>query len=137
MLMCYNIEEMEGVGPRYFELLHAQGIFTTDDLLNRGSTRYGRQVLSKATGISQVLLLQWVNRCDLFRIKGVALQFAELLEGAGVATLKELKSRNACILADRMKDVNGLRHVCSKTPKANVIEQWIEQAKSMQPMVMY
>ena len=137
MLMCYNIEEMEGVGPRYFELLHAQGIFTTDDLLNRGSTRFGRLALSKATGISQVLLLQWVNRCDLFRIKGVAIPFAELLEGAGVETLKELKSRNAGVLADKMKYINGLRHICSTPPKAKVIEQWIHQAKSLQPMVVY
>lgn len=137
MLMCYNIEEMDGVGPRNFELLHAQRIYTTDDLLNRGSTRFGRQALSQATGISQVLLLQWVNRCDLFRIKGIAIQFAELLEGAGVANLKELKSRNARILADKMKYVNGLRHVCNTTPKAKVIEQWIKQARTMQPMVMY
>lgn len=137
MLMCYNIEEMEGVGPRYFELLHAQGIYTTDDLLNRGSTRFGRQALSRATGISQVLLLQWVNRCDLSRIKGVAIQFAELLEGAGVGDLRELKSLNAKNLAEKMKQVNSLRHGCIKTPKANVIAQWIEQARSMQPMVMY
>ena len=39
-------------------------------------------------------ILKWVNMADLYRIKGVGSEYSELLEAAGVDTIKELRNRN-------------------------------------------
>ena len=95
--MSRSIQDVEGIGPKYAEILRQQGIDTTDKLLHVGGSRAGRVELAEKTSINESRILKWVNMCDLFRIKGVAGQFAELLEGAGVDTVKELRNRNALI----------------------------------------
>ena len=86
--MKYNIIDIEGVGDAYAEKLKAAGIKTVDGLLEAGATAKGRKNLAETTGISEKLILRWVNHADLFRINGVGPQFAELLEAAGVDTVK-------------------------------------------------
>jgi predicted flap endonuclease-1-like 5' DNA nuclease len=135
--MTRNIQEVEGIGPKYAELLKQQGIDTTTRLLEIGCTRPGRKELAEKTSINEASILKWVNMCDLFRIKGVAGQFAELLEGAGVDTVKELRKRNADNLALQMSEVNEAKHLCKTTPSARTVTGWIQQAKSMEPMVTY
>ena len=87
--MAYKIEQVEGIGEAYAAKLKKAGITTTDELLAKCATRSGRDKVAEATGISPKLILKWTNHADLFRIKGVAGQFAELLEAAGVDTVKE------------------------------------------------
>lgn len=135
--MSRKIQDIEGIGPTYSKILVAQGISTSDDLLETCGSRKGRKELAKNTSLSESNILKWVNMCDLFRINGVASQFAELLEGSGIDTIKELRTRNAENLAEKMKQVNNKKHLCKMTPSANTITQWIEQAKDLQPMVSY
>ena len=97
--MSRSIQNVEGIGPKYAELLGREGIKTTAKLLEIGRDRSGRKVLAEKTAINEKNILKWVNMCDLFRINGVAGQYSELLEGAGVDTVKELRNRNAENLA--------------------------------------
>ncbi len=135
--MTRKIQDVEGIGPKYAELLKQQGIDTTARLLEVGGNRSGRKELAEKTTINESSLLKWVNMCDLFRIKGVAGQFAELLEGAGVDTVKELRNRNAENLAEKMAEVNNVKHLCKATPSTKTVANWIEQAKNMEPMVTH
>ena len=135
--MARNIEDVEGVGPKYAELLRQHGIGTTEKLLQAAGDRSGRKDLSEKTSINESYILKWVNMCDLFRIKGVAGQYAELLEGSGVDTVKELRHRNADNLAVQLSEVNESKHLCKSNPSAKVVADWIEQAKGLDPMVTY
>ena len=91
--MGYKIDQIEGIGATYAEKLQAAGVKTTEDLLEKCAAKKGRAALAEETGISEKLILKWTNHADLFRINGIAGQFAELLEAAGVDTVKELRHR--------------------------------------------
>jgi predicted flap endonuclease-1-like 5' DNA nuclease len=135
--MTKSIKEIEGIGPAYAERLVQAGLATTGRLLEAGATKKGRQAISRQSGISEKLILNWVNMCDLFRISGVAGQFAELLEASGVDSVKELRHRNAENLAAKMKEVNEQKHLCKVSPGVTVVEKWIEQASALDPVVTH
>lgn len=135
--MAKNIQDIEGIGPKYAEILSAQGIKTTENLLQEGATRTGRKNLATQTEISDKLILKWVNMCDLFRINGVAGQFAELLEDAGVDTIKELRNRNPDNLAVKMAEVNSTKKLCKVSPSSVMVSKWVEEAKILEPMVSH
>jgi len=132
-----NIQDIEGIGPKYAGMLKLHGIDTTDKLLQAGGNRPGRKELSEKTSINESNILKWVNMCDLFRIKGIAGQFAELLEGSGVDTIKELRNRNAANLSLQMAEVNEAKNLCKSTPSEKIVALWIQQAKSMESMVTH
>ena len=132
-----TLESIEGIGPKYADMLKAAGIANTGQLLVAGSEPLGRKVLAERSGINETLILKWVNMSDLFRIKGVAGQYAELLETAGVDTVKELRNRNAENLAQKMREVNQQKRVVRQVPSLKLVEGWINQAKQLEPAVKY
>ncbi|MDX2477126.1 MAG: DUF4332 domain-containing protein [Gammaproteobacteria bacterium] len=135
--MSRGVHTIEGIGPRYAQVLKGVGISTTDQLLRAGSTVKGRAELARKTYLSGKLILKWVNMCDLFRVRGVASQYAELLEAAGVDTVKELRNRNAENLAEAMSRVNVEKKLVRMLPNNKRVDGWIEHAKSLQPVVTY
>ena len=135
--MAYKIIDIEGIGEVYAEKLTAAGIKTTDDLLEKGASKKGRQDLAEETGISEKLILKWTNHADLFRIKGVAGQFAELLEASGVDTVKEFRHRVAANLHPKMEEVNAEKKLCHRVPSVSELEKMIEEAKELEPMITY
>lgn len=135
--MAYIIDEIEGIGPAYAEKLIAAGIKTTEDLLTAGAKPSGRKKLEETTGISGKLILKWVNHADLFRINGVAGQFAELLEASGVDTVKEFRHRVSANLKAKMDEVNEQKNLCNRVPSVSELEKMIEQAKVLEPVVSY
>ena len=135
--MAYIIDEIEGIGPAYAEKLIAAGIKTTEDLLTAGAKPSGRKKLEEATGISGKLILKWVNHADLFRINGVAGQFAELLEASGVDTVKEFRHRVPANLKAKMDEVNEQKNLCNRVPSVSELEKMIELAKVLEPVVSY
>jgi len=135
--MADKIEDVEGIGPAYAEKLRALGIKTTDAFLERAKDRKGRAALAAETGIADKLILKWANHCDLFRIKGVASQMSELLEAAGVDTVKELARRNAENLAAAMAAKNEEKNLVRSVPSAKEVAKWIEEAKTLAPMMTY
>ena len=135
--MAYKIIDIQGIGPVYAEKLVAAGIETVDLLLVKGADAKGRKALEEQTGIRHDLILTWVNHADLFRIKGVGPQFSELLEAAGVDTVKELRTRNAANLAAKMLEINEEKHLCKRTPVEKEIQKYIDAAKQLEPVVTY
>jgi len=135
--MSEKIQAIEGIGPHYAQILINAGIRTTRDLLEAGAAPGGRQQLAEKTGINEAMILKWVNMCDLFRIKGVGSQYAELLEAAGVDTVKELRNRNHENLAATMREVNSAKQLVRQVPAANRVADWIDQARHLDPMISH
>lgn len=135
--MAYAIDEIEGIGPTYAEKLGTAGIQSTDDLLNHCSSAQGRKDTAAKTGLSEKLLLKWANMADLMRIKGVGEEYSELLEAAGVDTVKELKHRNAENLAVKMTEVNEAKRLTRQVPAVKTVADWIEQAKGLEPVITH
>lgn len=129
--MAKRIEDIEGIGPKTGEAFRNAGIRTVDRLLEVACDKKGRRSLAARTEIAEATLLKCVNMADLFRIKGVASQYAELLEVAGVDTVKELKHRNAENLVAKMIDVNAAKKIVRKPPSVKIVASWIEQAKAL------
>ncbi len=135
--MAYKSNEIEGVGEVYAQKLGEAGIKTTDDLLEKAATPKQRKELAEQTGISEKLILKWANHSDLFRIKGVAGQFAELLEAAGVDTVKELRHRVPANLHAKCEEVNEVKNLCNRVPSVAEIEKMVAQAKELEPKLSY
>ena len=135
--MTYKVEQIEGIGEVYGEKLNAVGLKTTDDILAKCATPKGRQELAEATGISGKLILKWANHADLMRINGVGGQFAELLEAAGVDTVKELQHRVPANLHVKMVEVNDEKNLVNRVPHLSEIEAMVAQAKELEPVLTY
>lgn len=135
--MVYKIIDIEGIGEVYAEKLITAGIETAAQLLDKCAAPAGRKALAEATGISDKLILTWANHADLFRVKGVGPQFAELLEAAGVDTVKELGHRRADNLAAKMLEVNEAKHLVRRVPVEKEIQKMIDQAKEMPAVMTY
>ncbi len=132
-----QIEDIEGIGPQYAEKLKAAGITSADKLLEAGATAKGRGELATQTSISSTLILRWVNHADLFRIKGVAGQFSELLEAAGVDTVPELAQRNAENLQQALAKTNEEKKLAKSTPSLIQVTNWITEAKTLPKIVQH
>ena len=135
--MSYKIIDIEGVGDVYAEKLIAAGIEKVEDLLDKCAAPVGRAALAEQTGISPKLILKWTNHADLFRINGIGPQFAELLEAAGVDTVKELRHRVAANLAAKLLEVNEEKNLTNRVPVEKEIQKMIDQAKELEPRVTY
>lgn len=135
--MAYKIIEIEGIGDAYAAKLEEAGVKTTEGLLEKCATKKGRQALAEATGISENLILKWANHADLFRVKGIAGQFAELLEAAGVDTVKEFRHRVAANLQPKLAEVNEEKKLCKRVPTVDMLAQMIEYAKTLDPVIEY
>ena len=132
-----KLTDIEGVGPAYSQKLKKAGVSSTDALLNKGATAKGRQAIADKSGISGKRILRWVNHADLFRLDGVAGEYAELLEAAGVDTVAELAQRNAENLSQKLAEVNEAKKLVRVVPVLSQVEQWIDQAKNLPRIVTY
>ncbi len=135
--MDYKIIDIEGVGEVYAEKLIAAGITKASQLLEKCAAPKGRKELAEATGISEKLILRWANHTDLYRINGVGPQFAELLEAAGVDTVKEFRHRVAENLQPKLAELNEQRHICGRVPAVAEVQKMIDQAKELEPKMTY
>jgi len=135
--MTYKIEEIEGIGPKYGAKLGEAGITTTEKLLELCCDKKGRKTVAEQTGFQESQLLKWANMADLMRVSGIGGEYSELLEAAGVDTVKELKTRRADNLTAKMAEVNETKKLVRSLPSQATVEKWIEQAKTLEPKVSY
>ena len=132
-----NLLDVEGIGPSNAGKLKKAGVGSTDSLLKMGGTAAGRKGLAAKSGVSEKLILEWVNHVDLFRIKGVGEEYADLLEEAGVDTVVELAQRKADNLLSKMAEVNAKKNLVNKMPSESQVKDWIAQAKKLPRAVSY
>jgi predicted flap endonuclease-1-like 5' DNA nuclease len=135
--MGKKISEIEGIGPVFSEKLSLAGVKTVENLLEKGATKSGRKSLAETTGIDDGKILTWVNMADLFRVKGIGKQFSELLEAAGVDTVKELRNRNPENLYAKLVEVQAEKKITKAVPALSRVKDFIDQAKQLPPVVTY
>jgi len=129
--------DIEGVGVVYAQKLKEAGVASTQALLEKGATPKGRKEIAEKSGISDTQILEWVNHVDLFRIRGVASEYSDLLEEAGVDTIRELAQRNAENLFQKIAAVNQQKKLVRRIPTQKQVRVWIEQAKRLPGVITY
>jgi predicted flap endonuclease-1-like 5' DNA nuclease len=132
-----SLVKVEGIGVTYARKLQEIGITTTENLLKVGSTPQGRKTLAEQSGISEKLILRWVNQVDLYRINGVGEKYADLLEGAGVDTVPELAQRNPENLYQKILEVNLEKQLVRRLPSQVQVSDWVAQAKTLPRVITY
>lgn len=130
-----SIDTIEGMGPKDARKLRKAGVRTTESLLKKAGARKGRRALGLAATVPEKQILQWVNRADLMRVKGVGSEYSDLLEAAGVDTVKELRNRSAASLTKKMTDVNQAKKLVRRLPTEGMVNAWIKEAKKLSPLV--
>jgi predicted flap endonuclease-1-like 5' DNA nuclease len=131
------LAEIEGIGAVYQEKLQGAGVGSVEALLEQGATRDGRQKLAAASGVSDTLVLEWVNHADLFRVKGVGSEYADLLEEAGVDSVPELAQRNPANLAAALNEANESKRLVRSLPSESQVQAWVAEAKALPPVVLH
>lgn len=132
-----SIDAIEGVGVRNLAKLRRAKCRTTEALLKRGATRRDRTALANETGLDTKSILEWVNRADLMRVKGVGTEYSDLLEEVGVDTIKELRRRNPTNLTNAMEDINVKKRSVRRLPTEAMVAGWVIAAKNLEPVVSY
>jgi len=132
-----KLADIEGIGPTYAEKLAAAGISSVEKLLQGGATPKGRKEIASKSGIGEKSILEWVNRADLYRLKGVGSEYSDLLEAAGVDTVVELATRKAENLFKKMTEVNAEKKLVRQLPSEKQVAEWIEQAKTLPRNISY
>jgi len=132
-----SLLQVEGIGEVYAQKLQDVGVKSTDALLKQGSTSAGRKQLAAEADISDQLILEWVNHVDLFRIKGVQEEYADLLEESGVDTVPELAQRNPANLFQKMVEVNQAKNLVRRLPTEAQVADWVAQAKQLPRVITY
>ena len=129
--------DIEGIGETYAKRLHKAGVTSTSNLLEKGASSAGRKDIAEKSGIGEHLILEWVNRIDLYRINGVGSEYSDLLEASGVDTVIELRKRNAVNLYNKIVEVNEEKNKVRKFPTLAQVEDWIAQAKTLPRVISY
>jgi len=132
-----SIDTIEGIGHKQATSLRKARVRTVEALLKRGSTRKGRREVAAATKISEKLILEWVNRADLMRVRGVGEEYSDLLEAAGVDTVKELRRRNPLNLLASMMEVNTKKRLVRRLPTEAMVQRWVDHAKDLEAIIKY
>jgi predicted flap endonuclease-1-like 5' DNA nuclease len=132
-----KIIEIEGIGEKYAAALEGAGIGTTEKLLDQGGSPSGRSAIAEKAGVTPEKVLEWVNRADLMRVNGIGSEYSDLLEAAGVDTVKELAARRADNLHAKLDEINSAKQLVRRAPTAGEVEKWVTEAKTLPAKVSY
>jgi predicted flap endonuclease-1-like 5' DNA nuclease len=133
----HKIEDIEGIGSVKGKKLRAAGVKGTASLLASAATPKQRKALAEKSGLDEAQILKFANMADLYRVKGIGSEYAELLEAAGVDTVPELAKRKAANLAQAMSTANAAKKLVRQLPSEKQVLKWIEQAKSLPRFLKY
>jgi predicted flap endonuclease-1-like 5' DNA nuclease len=132
-----TIDAIAGLDPKSATRFRKSRVRTTEALLKRAATRRGRRELAQATRLDEKQILVWVNRADLMRVKGIGSEYSDLLEAAGVDTIKELRRRNPVSLTRKMLQVNELQRLVQRLPTEGMVERWVANAAQLDPIITH
>ncbi|NYT12642.1 MAG: DUF4332 domain-containing protein [Methanomassiliicoccales archaeon] len=132
-----KLSDIEGIGPAFEKKLTDAGITSIEMLLDKGAAAKGRKEIAEKSGIDAPMILEWVNRADLYRIKGVGSEYSDLLEAAGVDTVPELATRNPENLTKKLEEINAEKNIVRRTPSLSMVEDWVAQAKKLPKVVTH
>ncbi len=129
--MSVPIREVKGVTPELESKLRDEGIKDSDQLLERLKTAAARRDLASMLRIDHEVVMELANRADLIRIRGVAGAYSDLLESAGVDTVKELSDRVPENLQAKLARINEQMKLVHRTPTVEMVEDWVSQARAL------
>ncbi|WP_136799325.1 DUF4332 domain-containing protein [Desulfosediminicola ganghwensis] len=132
-----RISSIEGIGEKYSDKLEKAGVKTVEALLEVGATRKGRKEIAARAKVSEKMILDWVNRADLFRVKGVGSQYADLLENAGIDSVPELAQRNPEHLFLKLQEINDAKHLVRSMPYLKQVRKWVGRAQDLPKVVSH
>ena len=134
-----TLDTIEGIGPKYRKALAKCGVRGTGGLLRAAADRKGRKALAAESGCTTHQILEWVNRADLMRVRGVGEEYSDLLEATGVDTVKELRKRKPANLHAAMLERNTAKRkrLVRRPPSLSEVERWVAHAKELDPVVTY
>jgi predicted flap endonuclease-1-like 5' DNA nuclease len=132
-----KLSDIEGIGPAFEKKLTDAGITNVENLLEKGAAARGRKEIAETTGIDASTILEWINRADLYRIKGVGSEYSDLLEAAGVDSVPELATRNPEHLTKKLEEINSEKDLVRRTPALSMVEDWVAQAKKLPKVVSH
>jgi len=135
--MSIKISDIEGIGPAIVKKLAKSNIRSVSGLLKSCASKKGRKQIAEESGIDEKQILKWVNMADLYRIKGVGSEYSELLEAAGVDTIKELRKRKPDNLHAKMLEVNSKKKLVRQPPSIRFVTKWVSEAQTLEPLVSY
>lgn len=130
-----TIDTISGLDPKTATRFRKSRVRTTEALLKRGATKRGRRDLAEATRLDEKKILVWLNRADLMRVKGIGPEYSDLLEAAGVDTIKELRRRNPASLTKKMIQINESRKLVQRLPTEGMVERWVAHASDLDPII--
>lgn len=129
--MAVLIGKLRGLSYELEAKLLERGIRTSDQLLTAARTPAGRKDLAEYAGADTRVILELANRADLARVKGVGGVFSDLLEHAGVDTVKELAARRPDRLYAKLIETNAEKRFAGRAPTQNAVKSWVAQAKEL------
>ncbi|GAB3275898.1 hypothetical protein GCM10027347_49440 [Larkinella harenae] len=129
--MSVSIQELKGTTSQVIEALKAQGLTNSDALLEATKTAAARKQLASTIGVETSIILDLANRADLNRINGIGGVYSDLLEEAGVDTVRELSRRSPENLHAKINEINQVRLLTQRPPTLDQITDFINQAKSL------
>jgi predicted flap endonuclease-1-like 5' DNA nuclease len=135
--MSYPIDDIERVGPVFADRLKKLRIRTTERLLEAAKSPRKRRAIAEQIGAEPKELMRWVNISDMLRIKGIGEDYSELLEAAGVPTVRVLRHRDPKRLAQAMAKANRERKLVRLVPTERAVSRWVAEAKSLPAKVSY
>ena len=135
--MADSLIDIEGIGATHAKTLADAGLTNTDHLLDAAGSAAGRKSLAAKTGLQESRLLEWVNRADLMRVKGIGSEYSDLLEASGVDTVKELATRAPANLAAKLAEVNEAKKLVRRVPTESEVSGWVAEAKNLPAKVSH
>ena len=126
-----SIDSINGMTHTEATKLRRARVRTTVTFLQIASTRSGRALLTKETGITSPKLLHWAKRAELMKIKNLGRDYADLLEAVGVESVADLKRRNPESLHEMMKNANQVKKIVDRMPSLKRVTNWIDDSKDI------
>jgi predicted flap endonuclease-1-like 5' DNA nuclease len=135
--MSIGIGKIRGITLNHAKTLRARSIKNSETLIEQAKTPKARKALAAATGIAENTVLELANRADLARVKGIGEVFSNMLEEAGVDTVKELAKRKPANLHAALVEINAKGKYAKRDATMAEVTDWIDQAKTLPKTLTY
>lgn len=135
--MTTPIAELKGMNDDLTAKLKEKGVSNNEQYLELTAAPKDRKALASDLGVKTRDVLEIANRADLARVKGVSGIYSDLLEHAGVDTVKELAHRKPENLQAKMNEVNDEKNLTGRVPPVAEVEKWVAQAKDLPKILTY
>ena len=132
-----SIEAIQDIGVRHRSRLRAAELWSCRALLEAGATKKGRRIVAETVGVSESRVLEWVHKADLMRVNGISTRYSQLLEAAGVESMRKLRKSRPAQLHQSLveEDKKRRKRLVNRLPPAKEVAAWIEQARTLSPIV--